>query len=1713
MRLFRASLLSLVSFLLFFILLPVLPGQTVQNSPGTPTPGVGHDYTQLLGETVDLSSGALSLRIGMPVPPGRKLALPFAFVYNSKPFTLAKNASGTYIWTAPQAAYSSGTWSYSLPQLKTHLLSFADPLHPGNTCYGTTNYAFTDANGTRHALNVSAIQNPTSAWCIDSGWLQQLDGGDDFVSTHLSAPGSLPTSITSGPVAIADPDGTVYSFGDATHPAWGCNGDFVGSSATSGYGLPTSIEDRNGNKITFSIACPGNVVATDTVGRAVLSLGGTFGQTGSTVSVAGVAQPYTLTWGGTSPLGLAYTATNIGEPAADCDPFTFSAPPGGGGITAITLPNSTKYQFSYDSTTGYLNKITHPTGGYVSYTWGPNPQSAIIAYPDKNAAINSRPNFNCQFIVDQPAVLSRSVSFDGSTVALRQTYSYTTTWSNAGGIEEWTSKTTTVTTNDLVRGVTFTTKYTYASTLAPQVPNVGFPPLSQSQVPIEQTISYRNPDGTVAKTVNKGWGDLYTMVCEEDTLENGLVKGVFYQYGPGHVITDKKEYDYNLISATACGSGPPTVTATRETTTAYQSFQPTPLFPTAASIFDRPSSVTIYDNGTEIAQTTFGYDETAVTPVTLLTGHDDTNYSSTYNNRGNSTTKTVQCLQVSSCSNAVTKYVYDETGQVTSVLDPNGNTTGMSYSDSFVSTNSTGFTTTAGAPPTGKVTNAYLTTVTLPVISGVSHIESYSYGYNDGQVTQSIDQNSQQTTYKYNDLLGRLTETDYPDTGQTTISYNDVVPVSATTTETISSTLQLQSQVVYDGLGRARKTALLTDPSGTDYTRTSYDGLGRLYQKWNPTRCDPDVNPTSCKGETTFGVTTYTYDVLDRTTKITKPDGSSVNKTYAGNTSTVSDEATNQRETVTDGLGRVTVVFEAPNVTGVNYETDYVYNALDDLTNVTQKGGASSSSWRVRNFIYNSLGQLTSGTNPESGTITYSYDANGNLTTKIGPRPSTTAGSLTTNYAYDALNRLTKRSYVSASTQPAMYGYDGVALVGCNTGNPSLPSPTNLIGRRSEMCAGPSHSLFSYDSMGRVVAESRKQVAAPSAFTKNTAYTYFVDGELKTITYPSGDVLTYTSSGSGLPRGLSDASNNFVSAPSSGAMYTPNGALASMTQGAGITTNNSYNSRLQPVVLTTGTTSANFLSLTYDFHLGTGDNGNVFQVINNLDSTRSAAFQYDALNRIQQANTITTTGANCWGEVYTIDGWGNLIGRSGPSGMTGCATEGLSVTASTTNHLSGLIYDAAGDVTNDGNGNTPTYDAEARMATVAGVTYDYDADGVRVRKNPGGLYWPDMSGSVLAESDLTGTLNEEYVFFNGERIARVDRPSGAVHYYFSDQLGSATVIADSSGNAQEMYYYYPYGGMQSSTGSDSNHYKFTGKERDTESNLDNFGARYYTSNIGRFMTPDWAARPTAVPYAIFGDPQSLNLYAYVRNDPVSTADADGHTASSTLSWQSYFAGLTNMQLEECDYVCLLTESVNQQDQQNQPAQAQNQPLTSVTVLGMNVAITYGAQLSVDAQLAAGNAIAAAAELLNKNAASLTADEKKAIGQISSFSVAGPNSKIGASGKGSMTLTGQYIKDSSAAWLGSLFGHEGQHYLNHGKYSGVNLWKDEQSAGRMQLGIGNKIGFNENERHTLELWIDDKHYACVLTFFSVHAAAGCLYNLFVPDRSQNDPIPGFTTNRR
>ena len=105
---------------------------------------------------------------------------------------------------------------------------------------------------------------------------------------------------------------------------------------------------------------------------------------------------------------------------------------------------------------------------------------------------------------------------------------------------------------------------------------------------------------------------------------------------------------------------------------------------------------------------------------------------------------------------------------------------------------------------------------------------------------------------------------------------------------------------------------------------------------------------------------------------------------------------------------------------------------------------------------------------------------------------------------------------------------------------------------------------------------------------------------------------------------------------------------------------------------------------------------------------------------------------------------------------------------------SGFAYDLSGNLTSDGT-YSYAYNAENQLTSAAGITYAYDGDGLRVEKTGGTLYWRSVSGQTLVETDLSGNLQNEYIYFAGRRIARRDS-SGTVFYYFVDQNGSTRTV-------------------------------------------------------------------------------------------------------------------------------------------------------------------------------------------------------------------------------------------------------------------------------------------------------------------------------------------------
>jgi RHS repeat-associated protein len=135
------------------------------------------------------------------------------------------------------------------------------------------------------------------------------------------------------------------------------------------------------------------------------------------------------------------------------------------------------------------------------------------------------------------------------------------------------------------------------------------------------------------------------------------------------------------------------------------------------------------------------------------------------------------------------------------------------------------------------------------------------------------------------------------------------------------------------------------------------------------------------------------------------------------------------------------------------------------------------------------------------------------------------------------------------------------------------------------------------------------------------------------------------------------------------------------------------------------------------------------------------------------------------------------------------------------------------------------------------------------------------------------TRTKGYVYLGGQLVAQYK--DGTTYFVHKDHLGSTRMLTKLDKSPLEAPYdYLPYGEPIGSSGSGTTH-KFTGKERDAESGLDYFGARYYVGLTGRFQTPD---SPFIDQHPV--NPQSWNLYAYGRNNPINIVDPTGNASEA-----------------------------------------------------------------------------------------------------------------------------------------------------------------------------------------------------------------------------------------
>ncbi|MGH3428468.1 MAG: RHS repeat-associated core domain-containing protein, partial [Bryobacteraceae bacterium] len=351
--------------------------------------------------------------------------------------------------------------------------------------------------------------------------------------------------------------------------------------------------------------------------------------------------------------------------------------------------------------------------------------------------------------------------------------------------------------------------------------------------------------------------------------------------------------------------------------------------------------------------------------------------------------------------------------------------------------------------------------------------------------------------------------------------------------------------------------------------------------------------------------------------------------------------------------------------------------------------------------------------------------------------------------------------------------------------------------------------------------------------------------------------------------------------------YFPTGAWQSMDVGsAPITRTRVFNPRLQ---LTSETATApsmpSIMNFSYCYTSPCtspygGNNGNLWSYSDNAQGL-SYAFDYDPLNRLTSALETTT---HSWGNTYTYDAWGNLTSKNQVDGYN--EHEPFNNLADVTNRLTGWHYDNAGNLLNDVF-HSYVYNAESQITSVdgTGATYVYSTEGERVKRTVGTTVSEYIGSPILETLQATNVWQEDYIYLNGTGgdLIATESAADGTRYLFADNLGtprvitypSGGVITDGNGHEIGRHDYYPFGTEVNPSSDDETH-KFTGKERDAETGLDYFGARYYGSTMGRWMSPDWAENPTAVPYSSLSDPQTLNLYGYMRNNPLSGTDPDGH---------------------------------------------------------------------------------------------------------------------------------------------------------------------------------------------------------------------------------------------
>jgi RHS repeat-associated protein len=760
----------------------------------------------------------------------------------------------------------------------------------------------------------------------------------------------------------------------------------------------------------------------------------------------------------------------------------------------------------------------------------------------------------------------------------------------------------------------------------------------------------------------------------------------------------------------------------------------------------------------------------------------------------------------SGLANTVVSATYDPTwNHLASIVDALNNTTNFTY-----------YASGSGA--------SLMQEAQRPAVNGTR--PTYTFQYNSiGLVTQSVDAAGIATTHAY-DSYGNLTSTTE---GAAAVGSNPALNLTTTfTPDAFGNVTQTQSPLghisnaTFDD-DRRKLMDIDPDPGSGVRTaaRTTYDANGRAIEvdkgtysgstftalETTLTTFDPNGNKTEVQvlngptGSAPLVVTQMSYDPLNRPLCTAEREGAFTSLPGACTLGTATSygpdritqlayDLAGQKLTETHGVGTSIQTLYGTWTYGGDGE---VLTVLDANRNLT------TSIWDGFNRLHQlqyPLAALGSNASDPNDVETYSYDANGNRLT-LTKRDGTTV----IDYAYDALNRRTSKTFPATTSLNVAYGYD-------LAGRPLSALYANQ--------SGTPGVTWTYDAAGRRITEATAG--------RSLTFAYDADSNPASMTWSDSQAETYA--------------------------YDP----ADRFQSAGI--------------------GAASVSAGYD---------SLSRVDALTRPSSTTAIGYDAADRMASlAHVFTpTSGDQTWTLTYTPGGelysGGSANGAWDWSPLTAASTSATANGLNQTATVGGVTqtFDKNGNLTSDGV-RAFTYDPENRLLTENGpatIALGYDPTGRLQQSVVNGattqfLYDGD---ALVAEYSSAGAVLRRYVhgpevdnpliWFEGAGVA-----SSSAQYLIADRQGSVAGVANASGAVTANYPYDPYGvPMAWGTIGSAPRFRYTGQIAIPEAQLYYYKARVYDPVAGRFLQTD----PV-------GDKDDLNLYEYVKGNPVNTSDPSGN---------------------------------------------------------------------------------------------------------------------------------------------------------------------------------------------------------------------------------------------